>query len=194
MDFKKKCIKIKKEAKKLGYDIKLTHIQEIMARVEGFSSRHAKLKNKKDNDSKSLDPFVYNVPLLGNPGLGKSAIVKAAPDYYYYDVHVFYSMDDGYSTFVKSKKELMDYEAINLAFDLGFLEEGDIKQVSYVEEMTKEDYENALGPDRLKHECTVCDNNYPDGDGHKVDKKFICYNCSKVKDKKWMLEQLIILK
>lgn len=43
MDFKKQCIQFKKNAKELGYDLKLTHVQELLSKLEGFSNRHAKL-------------------------------------------------------------------------------------------------------------------------------------------------------
>ena len=43
MDFKKQCIQFKKNAKELGYELKLTHVQELLSKLEGFSNRHAKL-------------------------------------------------------------------------------------------------------------------------------------------------------
>lgn len=51
MDFKKKSLKLKKTAAEFGHEIKLTHCQEILARIEGHSSRHSALlenKNKKN--------------------------------------------------------------------------------------------------------------------------------------------------
>lgn len=71
MDFKKQCIQFKKNAKKLGYNIKLTHIQELLAQMEGFSNRHGKLasisKNKKAIKKSSgikidlcTDDFLYD--------------------------------------------------------------------------------------------------------------------------------------
>lgn len=46
--FKKQCINFKKQAKEFGYNMKLTHIQEIMARVNGFENRHAVLSQVKE--------------------------------------------------------------------------------------------------------------------------------------------------
>lgn len=44
---KKKSYALKDRAKELGYDLKLTHCQELVAQVEGFNNRHALLVNDK---------------------------------------------------------------------------------------------------------------------------------------------------
>ena len=64
---------------------------------------------------------------------------------FYYDVHVFYSRQDGYSVPVKSEWPLDEDEAIDFARDNDLLtEDGDCNHVDYVEEIDEEAYK-ALG-------------------------------------------------
>jgi len=64
---------------------------------------------------------------------------------FYYDVHVFYSRQDGYSVPVKSEWPLDEDEAIDFARDNDLLtEDGDCNHVDYVEEIDEETYK-ALG-------------------------------------------------
>ena len=44
MDFKKQAQQLKIRAKELGYDLKLTHAQELLASANGHRSRHSALK------------------------------------------------------------------------------------------------------------------------------------------------------
>jgi len=64
MDFKKKCIQFKKNAKEFGYDLKLTHVQELLSKLEGFENRHAKLASeiadtKVEKEAKGSGVFMY---------------------------------------------------------------------------------------------------------------------------------------
>ena len=64
MDFKKKCIQFKKNAKEFGYDLKLTHVQELLSKLEGFENRHAKFasdtaENKVSKEVKGSGVFMY---------------------------------------------------------------------------------------------------------------------------------------
>jgi hypothetical protein len=43
MDFKKTALTLKTRAKELGYDLKLTHAQELLAVVSGHKTRHSAL-------------------------------------------------------------------------------------------------------------------------------------------------------
>lgn len=55
MDIKSKAHILKKRSKELGYDIKLTHAQEIISSLYGHQSRHsALLEDKKQDQSSSL--------------------------------------------------------------------------------------------------------------------------------------------
>ena len=47
MSFKEKSKKLQRRAKEFGYDIKLTHAQEILAYIEGLSNRHVALNKEK---------------------------------------------------------------------------------------------------------------------------------------------------
>lgn len=49
LNIKKKSQLLKQRAKELGYDIKLTHAQEMMASVFGHESRHSALLQDKKN-------------------------------------------------------------------------------------------------------------------------------------------------
>lgn len=60
---------------------------------------------------------------------------------FYYDVHVFYSRQDGYSVPVKSEWPIDEEEAIEIARDNGlFTEDGDGNHVDNVEEIDEETY------------------------------------------------------
>lgn len=64
---------------------------------------------------------------------------------FYYDVHVFFSRQDGYSVPVKSEWPLDEEETIELARENNlFTEDGDGYNVDYVEEINEETYK-ALG-------------------------------------------------
>lgn len=64
---------------------------------------------------------------------------------FYYDVHVFFSRQDGYSVPVKSEWPLDEEEAIDLANEKGLLtEDDDANYVDYVDEIDEETYK-ALG-------------------------------------------------
>lgn len=54
MDIKKQSHVLKKRAKELGYEIKLTHAQEIVARLGGHETRHSALKENKSTPEGSL--------------------------------------------------------------------------------------------------------------------------------------------
>jgi hypothetical protein len=59
----------------------------------------------------------------------------------FYNVHVFYSRDDGYSIPVKTDNTMTDDEVINFATDNGlFTDDGDGNHVDYVEEIDEEQY------------------------------------------------------
>jgi hypothetical protein len=63
---------------------------------------------------------------------------------YYYDVHVKIPKN-GYSVGVKSEVELSDDEAIELAKNQNkFEENSDVDYVDYVDELTKEEFENSF--------------------------------------------------
>lgn len=60
-DPKKKAILLLKRAKELGYDIRLTHAQELLAIVNGHNNRHSFLKQSESKDMASiLDLFNNN--------------------------------------------------------------------------------------------------------------------------------------
>lgn len=60
---------------------------------------------------------------------------------FFYDVHVFYSRQDGYSVPVKSEWPLDEDEAIDLVNEKRLLtEDGDANLVDYVEEIDEETY------------------------------------------------------
>lgn len=71
---------------------------------------------------------------------------------YYYEIHFDYTEDtgkdsDGYSVFFKSNKEVEDYEdIINLATELGALNEDDLADIDYIDyaqQLDKEEYNDA---------------------------------------------------
>lgn len=60
---------------------------------------------------------------------------------YYYEIHVFFSREDGYSFAIKSDRTLSDDEAIERAeYQYKFTEDGDQHHVDYVLEITEEEY------------------------------------------------------
>lgn len=67
----------------------------------------------------------------------------------YFDIHVFYSRNDGYSIPFKIDDEkyidLDEDEIIELAVELGILDRDDANQVSYVIEISEKDYIDMVG-------------------------------------------------
>jgi len=62
---------------------------------------------------------------------------------YYYDLHVFFSRNDGYSIPIalESIDELSEYEVIELAIEMDlFQEDGDQNQVDYVLNIDEVEY------------------------------------------------------
>jgi hypothetical protein len=61
----------------------------------------------------------------------------------FYDVHVFFSRQDGYSIGVEieSSEPLTEEQIIEFAFDTGkFTDDGDLNHVDYVEEISETQY------------------------------------------------------
>lgn len=54
-DIKKSAIIFKQRAKELGYDIKLTHCQEILAKINGHKTRHSHLLAEKNEEPVDLE-------------------------------------------------------------------------------------------------------------------------------------------
>lgn len=150
MDFKKKCVNFKKNAKEFGYNLKLTHVQELLAKYEGFENRHAFLAKKKETKIKKTEK---------------------KKDEYFYEIHVFYSSDEGYSVGFRSLEDLSisgepDYDAIlEKASEVEILaENGDYKQVDYIREIDRKEWEFFTNHNKNKTECQTChqyfDNEY----------------------------------
>ena len=65
----------------------------------------------------------------------------------FYDVHVFFSRQDGYSIGVKieSAKPLSEGQILEFAYDNNlFTDDGDHNHVDYVEEITESEYKNLI--------------------------------------------------
>jgi len=62
MDFKKTALNLKHRAQELGYDLKLTHAQELLAATQGFANRHAALVLEKKSDpiTPEMEPFAID--------------------------------------------------------------------------------------------------------------------------------------
>lgn len=59
---KEKSYLLKDRAKELGYDLKLTHCQELVAKLEGFSNRHALLTSEsKESISKQINEAIHKI-------------------------------------------------------------------------------------------------------------------------------------
>jgi hypothetical protein len=59
----------------------------------------------------------------------------------FYEVHIFYSRQDGYSVPVKTDRFMDEDEVIELANEKGLLtEDGDANHVDYVEEIDEKTY------------------------------------------------------
>jgi len=62
----------------------------------------------------------------------------------YYDVHVFYERDEGFSAFLATNRKLTsDEEIIAEAVTQKILDSEDAKSVNNVEEITEEEYKRA---------------------------------------------------
>lgn len=55
MDIKKKSQTLKKRAKELGYEIKLTHAQEMVSAIYGHDNRHSALLEDKNASNKLIE-------------------------------------------------------------------------------------------------------------------------------------------
>lgn len=119
MDFKKKAILLTNIYKELGYEnMKLTHTQEALSRLEGHASRHSKLIEEKNK------------------------LKTEVAQEFYYEVHVFHSVKHGFSVALKSKIELDEDDVINKALSLNLIDEDDIDQIDYIQDIDKESYES----------------------------------------------------
>lgn len=143
MDFKKKCIHFKKQAKEFGYDLKLTHVQELIAKYEGYENRHALLSSLKEGK--------------------KTKKETKNPEWYYFEVHVFHGRDEGYSVGFRSKESFkiggeIDEDAILKEVDRFELlqHESDIRDVDYVREISEEDWKWFTNYNDSKVECHTC--------------------------------------
>lgn len=138
MDFKKKCINFKKNAKEFGYDLKLTHVQELLSKYEGYENRHALLSSLKEKKNKVKEKW------------------------YYFDVHVFYGRDEGYSVGIRSKKNWKIGGAVDQDGILEWIEKkelmdkGDLSCVDYVNEISEEDWKWLTSYNDEKIECYHC--------------------------------------
>ena len=65
---------------------------------------------------------------------------------YYYDVHVFYSRNDGFSKPIKieTDKIFTDDDVIQYAVDNGHIGSEDVKHVDYVTEIDEEEYNEMI--------------------------------------------------
>lgn len=163
MDFKKKCINFKKSAKNFGYEIKLTHVQELLAKYEGFENRHALLKSLSSNE--------------------KKVIKRETKDYYYFDVHVAFGGMDGYSYAYRSKDAMfkengeVDFEKIVKKIkNLGLLNEGDYKYIDSINEIDEGSWKSLSNYDDSKIECVACNQLYYSSElsCHKKDRLEVC--------------------
>lgn len=162
MEIKKKCINFKKNAKELGYDLKLTHVQELIAKYEGFKNRHAMFKAQEE----SRDKQVLNTP-----------------KWYYYELHVFFGRDEGYTTGFRSKEDfkvgnsMLDETAILLQAEeyAIFQDEGDSRYVDQIEQVEEKDWKWLLDDGQNK-DCKSCEQLFIPSNMHDDD---ICKNCYK---------------
>jgi hypothetical protein len=167
MDFKKKCINFKKNAKEFGYDLKLTHVQELLAKYEGYENRHALLSSLKSKVNESTS--------------------NSNPEYYYFDIHVFFGVDEGYSIGYRSKKPykingeiddgalLVDLEKLNL-----FVDKEDISSVDYIADITEDEWKDLTSYNDNKLECYTCKQLYNPEDVKSTNpdrKDVVCKNC-----------------
>ena len=64
---------------------------------------------------------------------------------FYYEIHVFYGRNDGYSVFMETDTYLSsDDEIINAAVASGVLDGGDSGDVDYTKELTDDRYNEAI--------------------------------------------------
>ena len=78
------------------------------------------------------------MPLIFKP-LNQVTMTK---EMFYYDLHVFHGLEDGYGRPIKSEKELTDSEVIDLAVSLGEIPLEDATRVDYIDPMSEEEYNN----------------------------------------------------
>lgn len=160
MDFKKFAISVKKELKNLGYDdMKLTHVQEAIARSKGYKSRHALLKELKEGKSEKPTTDEWN----------------------YYEVHVFQGRNDGYSVYFRAKEKwsttLNEDDIIDRAIQLKLLEyDGDASDIDYVKNVDKDTWEWFAEP-KTNIECQNCNQYVSKNHGKYQNEIFICNNC-----------------
>lgn len=59
MDFKKAALNLKSRAKELGYEIKLTHAQELTAIANGHKTRHSAIKSNIPVNNEEIKPNTF---------------------------------------------------------------------------------------------------------------------------------------
>lgn len=167
MDIKKKCINFKKNAEKLGYKLKLTHVQELIAKYEGFENRHALFNSSQTKEKKE----------------------SKKKDWFYYEVHVFFGRDEGYSVTFRTKEKmevsngiLDEDRIIEKVEELDLLQEdGDYKNIDRVSEIEKDDWIFFSNYNENQIECQSCrqfyDQDFITNRGYSI-----CKNCEKNKN------------
>jgi hypothetical protein len=158
MESKKQARTLQKAAKEFGYEIKLTHAQEILAKVKGFENRHALFKSEEttasqDKLQEGLLDFLAQKTKLGDPSVVKTESLTKLFNYdhlltrtqmFYFEVHIFFSRKEGYSKYFSSDKMLTEEEIITEAINKNIIDSDDAKYVDYTEEISESEYKEAM--------------------------------------------------
>lgn len=132
MESKKQARTLQKAAKEFGYEIKLTHAQEILAKVKGFENRHALF----ENDT-------------------KVTLIKKDQTFYY-EICVLLEKGQDYSKYLSSPNKLStEQEIVTEALDQDILDVHEWNRVHYTEEISEAAYQKAMKEKMFYYEVHV---------------------------------------
>jgi hypothetical protein len=135
MDFKKQSHLLKSRAKELGYEIKLTHAQELVATILGHKSRHSALLEDKINVNSDLTLDMLT---------GKKLTIPPFPPmnqdkYYYYKI----TLENNKVLYLETIENVgEDCEFLHIAWKLNKISanERDVLLIQNVLEITKQEF------------------------------------------------------
>lgn len=169
MDLKKKCIHFKKQAKEFGYDLKLTHVQELIAKYEGYENRHALLSSLKEGK--------------------KTKKETKKQEWYYFEIHVFHGRDEGYSIGFRSKESFKiggDIDEDSILKEVERFEllqyKSEIREVDYIQDISEEEWKWFSNYNDSKIECYSCKQLYDSSEIQGTDssrREVTCKTCYK---------------
>lgn len=161
MDIKKQSHLLKSRAKELGYEIKLTHAQELVSTILGHKSRHsALLADKKEKSKLSLQPDDKSLTVPSFSPINKD-------QYYYYKV----TLENNKILYLETIQNIgEDCEFLHIAWRQSLItaNERDVLDVINVLEITQLEFLNHTSIVKYYYEIHIVEDMRKDGSGYSI--------------------------